>query len=97
MPHHQITKEAVEAVLIPAGNKATWLGGGGAALMSFMQSNMGVLSGILIALLGYLTSLYFQHRRDRREERQFAMEEREHQRRMEKMASMPIPFEGELS
>lgn len=95
MPTHQITKEAVEAVLIPAGNKATWLGGGGAALMSFLHSNMGVLSGIVIALLGYFTSLYFQRRRDRREERELAMVERLHERQMEKLRSRPAPLEGE--
>jgi Lysis protein S. len=95
MPPNQITKEAVEAVLIPAGNKVTWLGSGGAAVMSFLHSNLGVLSGILIAVLGYLTSLYFQRRRDKREERQLAMEEREHQRRMERMRSRPVPLEGE--
>ncbi len=102
MPPNHISKEAVEAVLIPAGNKVTLIGGGSAALMSFMHSNAGWISGVVIALLGYFTSLYFQRRRDAREKRQLEMEEREddrrereHVRRMQKMMSQPAPLEGE--
>ncbi len=93
MPNSNITKEAVEAVLIPAGNKVTWIGGGGAAVMSFLHSNAGWISGILIGLLGYLTSVYFQRRRDKREERQLAMEELLHERQMEKLRTKPSPLE----
>lgn len=91
----QFTKEAVESVLIPAGNKVAWLGGGGAAVMSFLHSNAGWLSGILIGLLGLVTSVYFQRRRDKREERQLAMEERLHERQMERLRSRPVPLDGE--
>lgn len=104
MPTSQLTKEAVEAALIPAGNKATILGGGGAAISTFLHNNILGLAGVALAVLGFLTSLYFQKRRDMREQRLLEMEEqeddrreREHVRRMEKMMSKPVPLEGETS
>lgn len=96
------TKEAAEAATISVSNKATIVGGGGAALSTFLHSNLLGLIGVALAVLGFLTSLYFQKRRDLREQRLLEMEEqeddrreREHVRRMEKMMSKPVPLEGE--
>lgn len=78
----QITKEAVEAASISVGNKATLAGGSAAAVSTFLHSNMGVLVGIALGVLGYITSLYFQWRRDRREQREF-------EKRMKKLQTQP--------
>lgn len=85
---NQIAKEAVEAASISVGTKATFLGGGGAAISSFLHSNLLGICGLLIALLGYLTSLYFQRRKD-------AREQAEHERRMRQRATLPAPLEGD--
>lgn len=85
-----IAKEAVEAVSISVGTKATFLGGGGAALSSFLHSNFLGICGVLIAALGYFTSLYFQKRKD-------AREQIEHERRMKRLETRPSPLEGEPS
>ena len=78
----QITKEAVEAATISAGNKVTLAGSGAAAVSTFLHSNLGVVAGIALGVLGYLTSLYFQWRRDRREQR-------EYEKRMKKLQTQP--------
>jgi hypothetical protein len=97
----EITKEAVETAAISVSNKATIVGGSGAALSTFLHSNLLGLAGVALAVLGFLTSLYFQKRRDLREQRLLEMEEqeddrreREHVRRMEKMMSKPVPLDG---
>lgn len=94
--------EAVEAATIAFSNKATYVGGGTAAVLGFLHQNMVAICGIALGLLGFLTSWYFQKRRDLREQRLLEMEEqeddrreREHLRRMEKMMSKPVPLEGE--
>jgi hypothetical protein len=82
----QITREAVESALISAGNKTVLAGGSAAAVSDFLQSNLGVTVGIAIGILGYLTSLYFQWSRDRRERA-------EHKRRMR---TLPPTQPGDL-
>lgn len=94
MSLNNITKEAVETAAISAGNKAAVVGGGGAAVSSFLHSNAGWITGVLIGILGLLVSAYFQQRRDRREEFIFLMQQRESERRMEKMRTAPSPLDG---
>jgi heme exporter protein D len=64
------------------GTKATYAGSGTALIGGLAANEWLAVVGVLIAVLGFLTNLYFQHRRDKREER-------EHQRRMDHMATRP--------
>lgn len=84
----RIPTEAVEAASISVGTKATFVGGGGAVVSSFLQSNLLGICGLLIAALGYLTSVYFQRRKD-------ARDQIEHERRMRKWDTRPAPLEGD--
>lgn len=66
-------KHAVEQAAIATANKVT-LAGGGTAAVAGVAEKVGAgsldivgMCGLGLAVLGYLTSLYFQWRRDRRE------------------------------
>lgn len=73
-------QNALEATVVAAASKVTYTGAGAATVSWFASSEFGVIAGLLIAAAGLLTNLFFQVRRDRREER-------EHQRRMDKMST----------
>lgn len=78
-------QHAIEAVTISVSNKVTALGGGtalaaGVADKTGVVSMVGpggaldasgwcAIGGLFLAALGFLVSVYFQWRRDRREER----------------------------
>lgn len=79
----QATIDATAATL---GSKAAYTGASTAVGGWLLSSEFGVIAGLLIGVIGLLTNWYFQHKRDKREER-------EHQRRMSQMATRP----GELS
>lgn len=65
---HSVTREAtIDALGIAATAKATYAGGAGSVVGFFMSSQFGVIAGVLLALLGFLANLWFQHRRDKRE------------------------------
>ncbi|MDQ7745461.1 holin [Hydrogenophaga pseudoflava] len=84
-----MTRDAIEATAITLGNKAA-VGGGVTATAGGLTANEWLaVTGTVVAILGYLTSLYFQHRKDQREARAAQMDEIEHQRRMAQMASRP--------
>lgn len=82
-------QEAVEATAIAAGNKA--MAGGAATTVGSwaLSSEGGVAIGVFIALLGYLTSLYFGHRRDKREARAAHLDEIERKLRIDRLAAHP--------
>lgn len=84
-----MTRDAIEATAVALGNKATAGGAVTAAAGGLTKNEWLAVIGTTVAVLGYLTSLYFQHRRDQREARAAQMEEIEHQRRMAQMASRP--------
>lgn len=81
------TQHSIEAVTIAMSKNITVAGGGAAAVagvaekagvVQFVTGNgsldiagMCALGGLLLAFLGFLTSLYFQWRRDRRETAEF--------------------------
>ena len=78
---------ALEVVGASVANKTTMAGAVAGTLGWLAQINWIGLSGVMIALAGLLANLYFQHRRDKREqaereERRWRAE-REHQLRME--------------
>ncbi len=81
------TQHGFEAITIGASQKITLAGGGTAAVVGgaekagFIQLLNGTgsldvagicaLAGLILAILGFLTSFYFQWRRDRRETQEF--------------------------
>lgn len=81
-----MTREAMDATAAAFGSKAAYTGAGSTIVSWMLSSEFGVLAGLVIGLLGLLTNWYFQHRRDRREQR-------EHERRMKQLSSKP----GDLS
>lgn len=77
-----MNREAMDAAAATIGTKAAYTGATTTVGSWLLSSEFGVIAGLLIGVVGLLTNLYFNHRRDRREER-------EHQRRMAQMASRP--------
>ena len=71
-------QNAIDTAAAALGSKATYTGAGAATLGWLASSEVSVVLGLAIAILGLLTNLVFQLRRDRREVR-------EHQRRMDHM------------
>lgn len=61
------TDLAMEVVGVSVANKATVAGAVTGALGWVAQINWIGLAGVIIAVLGLLTNVYFQHRRDKRE------------------------------
>lgn len=84
-----MTRDAIEASAVAIGNKATAAGGGAAVLGGLSANEWLAVIGAVVAVLGYLTSAYFQNRKDQREARAAQLVEIEHKRRMEQMASRP--------
>lgn len=77
-----MNREAIETTAATLGSKAAYTGASTAVGSWLLSSEFGVFAGLLIGVLGLLTNLFFQHKRDRREER-------EHERRMAHMQSKP--------
>lgn len=73
---------ALETTVSSYATKAMGTGGATALAGGLTANEIMAFVGVVLAGLGFLTNLWFQHRRDRREDR-------EHQRRMEMMASGP--------
>ena len=82
---HNSAQHSIEAITIGIGNKATITGGATAAIAGVADKagvvsmvNAGgtldvsgycAIGGLLLALFGFMVSVYFQWRKDRREER----------------------------
>ena len=85
--------DAIDATMVSIGTKATYTGATTTTVGWILSSEFGVLAGVLIGVLGLLTNWWFQHRRDKREQSDFArrerLEELEHQRRMDKLRTKP--------
>lgn len=77
-----MNREAIEATAATLGSKAAYTGASTAVGSWLLSSEFGVFAGLLIGVLGLLTNLFFQYKRDRREER-------EHERRMAHMQNKP--------
>lgn len=56
-------------LIIGASKVAQYGGAGSAFIFGMSLEQFAALTGLLIALLGYFTNVYFQWRKDRREER----------------------------
>ena len=77
-----MNRGAIDATAATLGTKAAYTGATTTVGGWLISSEFGMLVGMVIGVLGLLTNLYFQHRRDRREER-------EHQRRMAHVVTKP--------
>lgn len=82
---HNSAQHSIEAITIGVSNKAT-IAGGTAAFVAGAADKAGIASvdisswcavgGLALAALGFLVSVYFQWRKDRREERIAAASEK---------------------
>lgn len=68
-------QHSIETTLAAAGSKATYGGASTSIVAWFLSSEFGMLAGLCIALGGLAVNIYFQHKRDKREQA-------EHERRM---------------
>lgn len=91
---------AVEITGASLASKTTTAGAGIAGFGWWFSSEAAVFVGILIGVAGYLTNLYFQRRREKREmefkqkdedrkQRQDEREQREHEARMRSYGARP--------
>lgn len=72
----------IDAALAAASGKIS-KGGAVTAIGGWaISSDTAALCGLVIAVLGYLTSLYYHRRRDRREQEKDRREQEEHEARM---------------
>lgn len=60
-----------EDIIIGVANKTTMVGGAGATFFGLTANEFAALTGVGIALLSFMLSLYFQVRKDLREKRLF--------------------------
>lgn len=59
-------QESLDATMHAVGTKATYAGGATAVSGAFLSSEFVALVGLIIAVAGYLTNVYFKFREDRR-------------------------------
>ena len=69
----------MDMTLAAAGKVTTYAGGAGAVFGGLTASDIGVIGGLVVAILGWCTQVYFSRRRDRREQSEYAA-------RMERLA-----------
>lgn len=77
-PHQYVRQQAIDATGAALGTKATYTGATATIGGWIVSSEFGVIAGVMIGVGGLITNWYFQHRRDRREER-------EHQHRITRL------------
>lgn len=58
----------IEAIGVAVGKTGAYGGGATALIAGMSASELAALAGIVIALLGWMTQIYFSRRRDRREQ-----------------------------
>ena len=62
--------DKVDAIGVAIGKTGAYGGGATAVIAGMTASEFAALAGIVIALLGWLTQIYFNRKRDRREQRE---------------------------
>lgn len=77
--------DRMDMTLAAAGKVTTYAGGAGAVFGGLTASDIGVIGGLVIAILGWFTQLYFSRRRDKREQADRAERRAEHEARLEQM------------
>ena len=83
------TEDAIDATGVAITAKVTQAGAGTTLLSWLLSSEGGMAFGICIGVLGLLVNFYYQHRRDKREHAAHLMAEREHKKRMDRLATKP--------
>ena len=90
-----MSRDAIEATVIAATNKATATGSI-TALLGWLTTNEALgLMGLAVGALGLAINWYYRREQNRREARKEMREEIEHRRWMEKMRTSPTPLEGD--
>lgn len=74
--------ERIDMAMATAGKVTTYAGGAGSVIGGLSASDVGVIGGLIVAILGWLTQVYFNARRDRRERADRADRRAEHEARM---------------
>ena len=80
-------EDAIDAAGVAITAKVTQAGAGTTLVSWFLSSEGGMFFGIAIGVIGLLVNFYYQHRRDKREHAAHLMAEREHQKRMDRLAT----------
>jgi hypothetical protein len=80
-PHQYVRQQAIDATGAALGAKSTYIGATTSIGSWFLSSEFGMLAGVILGLAGLCVSIFFQLRRDRREER-------EHRHRLARRAQM---------
>lgn len=76
------TEDAIDATGVAITAKVTQVGALSTFFSWLVSSEGGMLVGIVIGLIGLVVNLFYQHRRDKREQI-------EHEKRMSKMETAP--------
>lgn len=78
-----------DANVAAIASKVTYTGAGTSAVSWIFSSEFGIAAGILLGTLGWLTNVWFQHRRDKREQEEHQQRALERAKRMAKMVTQP--------
>ena len=76
------TEDAIDATGVAITAKVTQVGAGATFFSWLVSSEGGMLVGIMIGMIGLIVNLFYQHRRDKREQI-------EHEKRMSKLETEP--------
>lgn len=64
-------KENADAIGVGVGKVATYGGGASAFVFGMSASEFAAVVGAVVAVLGWLTQIYFNRRRERREQSEY--------------------------
>lgn len=77
-------RDQVDAIGVGVGKIGTYGGAGSAVFFGLSAGEFAALGGLVIAALGYVTQLFFNHRREKRERAEYEANERRAQQEFEK-------------
>lgn len=80
-------RDQIDAIGVGVGKVGTYGGGGATVLSAMTLHDWGIAAGIVIGVLGYVTQVFFNRRRDRRERLEFEANERREQAKFEREMS----------
>lgn len=61
-----MSNQTFDAAMAGFGSKATYTGAGTTTVGAFFTSEVGVIAGIVIGVLGLIVNIYFKNREDKR-------------------------------
>lgn len=83
--------ERMDAIGLATAKAATYGGGASAFVFGLSASEFAAVIGAIVAVLGWLTQLYFNRKRDKREQADRADRRAEFEARMEDMRRERMP------